>query len=148
MKLILIIAFLLTLTACNFLHNHEANSLRDGDEETQPQSKIMSGIGFQEHFMNELIDNNTGDLGKQRKDPDLMKKALKFTDITITISEEFGVDVIFPQLIEINRNDVSKVEVSFSVNELESKYAADIKGLFKRDLVDKDKGIEYLLVIK
>jgi hypothetical protein len=148
MKLILIIAFLLTLTACNFLHNHEANSLRDDEEEYKPKSMNVSGIGFMEKFRNELIENNTGDLGKRMTDSDLMTKALKFTDITTTIAEEFGVDVMFPTFVKINRDDVSKVEVSFSVKELESSYAAYIKSKIEGNEFTRDNRMEFLLTIK
>lgn len=144
MKQILIITFVLTLTACNFLGNRKTNSLTWDEEEDQPKSK--SGIGFQEHFINELIENNSGDLGKEKKNSELMTKAHKLTDITIKISEEFGVDVVYPQFIDINKDDFSKVEISFSVQEIEQSSADNIKRLFKGEMVTED--MEYQILVK
>ena len=144
MKLILIITFVLTLTACNFLGNRETNSLREDDQEDQPKSK--SGIGFKEHFINELIENNSGDLGKDKKVSELFIKADRLTDITIKISEEFGVDVVYPQFIDINGEKISKIEISFAVRELEQSSADNIKRLFKGEMITED--MEYQILVK
>ncbi len=141
MKLFLIIALTFTLTNCNFLSD-KVTGKGEGEGETDSKKEP---VGFEDHFVNELITNNTGDFGRD-KTAEFSEKAIKITDITTAIATEFGIDVLYPQYVSINKETNSKVEVSFSIVELETSYVDDIKEKFRGDIETKE--MEYHMLIK
>jgi hypothetical protein len=127
MKLVLIF---LSISICIFSSktiNHEKSrnleTKSKNDDDDLPGEKAKEKVDFNAHFMKEIKDNNTGDLGSKKEN----KKFQQFTDIVKALATEFGVDIIFPQTIIINENTVSKLEVSFSIAKLNDSYAEKMK---------------------
>ncbi len=136
MKLFLLIILISSLT-CKFLGRN-----RDDDEEEGGIKPTKNEESFVTHFINELMENNVGDIGRGIKND----KFNLITEIVSSISTEFGLEIVYPIHIFVNKEETSKVDLSFSVSDMEESFVKEIDEKFEGEL--KNKKMEYQVAIK
>jgi hypothetical protein len=136
MKLILLIILISSLT-CKFLGRN-----RDDDEEEGGIKPTKNEESFVTHFINELMENNVGDIGRGIKND----KFNLITEIVSSISTEFGLEKVYPIHIFVNKEENSKVELSFSVSDMEESVVKEINEKFEVELISNK--MEYQVAVK
>jgi len=100
---------------------------------------------FVKFFQIAIRENNTGDLSREIEDI----KYQKLSEIAEKVANGFSVESIFPQNIDVNREKMSKLEISFSIKHSTEKYADKIREkLVKKKLALETEIMEYQVIVK
>lgn len=107
--------------------------------------KTKTRNDFVEYFSKAIREYNTGDLSIEKDDI----KYQTLSEIAKQVATAFGVEYLFPQVIDVNMEKVSKLEISFSIRNSKNKYADKIRA----KLVKKKKALvteimEYHVIAK
>lgn len=135
MKLLFIIALISFITSKSLIEKVHEDEEEGGIESANNQS-------FDEQLLNELKENNLGDVGRGV----MNNKFYVIAKIVSNIATGFGVESVYPTNIVVNKDTISKVELTFSVSDMDGSYAKEIKEKFIGNI--KTEKMEYQVAIK